>query len=145
MDFKKAFDLVNHEILLTKLKPYQLSSYTLNWFRSYLTDRKQQVQVGNDCSDYESVINGVPQGSILGPLLFIIYINDISQASKLFHLIIYADDTTIYSTLNTFQTNNTENLNINDELEKISNWLKANRLSLNVSKSKYMVNHKEIT
>ena len=87
------------------------------------------------------ITTGIPQGSILGPLLFVIYINDFAQASKMFNFIIYADDTTFSSTLNTFndniQNDNLESL-INDELLKINEWLKINKLSLNIAKSKYM-------
>ena len=87
------------------------------------------------------ITTGIPQGSILGPLLFIIYMNDFTQASKMFNFIIYADDTTLSITLNTFndniQNDNLESL-INDELLKINEWIKINKLSLNIAKSKYM-------
>ena len=126
----KAFDTLNHEILISKLKYYGLSDSATNLLESYLCNRKQFVDFNGTHSSVCNITTGVPQGSILGPLLFIIYINDITYANELLHLIIYADDTTIYSTLNTLQTNN---ININDELQKISEWLKANKLSLNVS------------
>ena len=79
------------------------------------------------------------KGSILGPLLFVIYVNDISLASKIFTAIIYADDTSLSSTLNTFRCNT--NVNINNELSKISEWLKVNKLSLNTKKTKAMIFH----
>ena len=100
------------------------------------------MEYDNVKSDIGYVTTGVSQGSILAPLLFIIYINNIVFASAVFKSIIYADDTTLYSTLNSLQdSNKRQNLNetINYELSKISTWLKANKLSVNVKKSKFMV------
>ena len=85
------------------------------------------------------ISTGVPQGSILGPLLFIIYIIDLCNASKLFKMIIYADDTTLYSTLDVFGNNISKNLNL--KLTKVADWLKLNKLSINIKKSKFMVFH----
>ena len=85
------------------------------------------------------ISNGVPQGSILGPLLFIIYINDLCNASKLFKMIIYADDTTLYSTLDIFGNYTSKNLNL--ELTKVADWLKLNKLSINIKKFKFKVFH----
>ena len=95
-----------------------------------------------------SIATGVPQGSIVGPLIFIIYLNDFAQASKMFNFLIYADDITLSSTLNVF-SDNTHDRNleclINEELVKINDWLKINKLLLNVVKSKFMIFQKNIT
>ena len=95
IDFSKAFDLVEHPTLLRKLEHYGIRGQALNWFRSYLSDRKQFVSVGSSHSSTKPISFGVPQGSILGPLLFIIYINDLPQISELAKFIMYADDANI--------------------------------------------------
>ena len=107
-----------------------------NLIKSYLTSRKQYVDFQEAKSALLDIKTGIPQGSILGPLLFIIYINDISSVSSLFAPITYADDTTLSSNLNTFLYANHETPEdeINNELGKISNWLKLNKLSLNIKK-----------
>ena len=105
---------------------------------SYLSNRKQYVDFKGIKSNTLDIKTGVPQGSILGPLLFIIFINVFSKSSNFFDFIIYADDTSLSSTLNAFDTD-TEN--INRELEKINIWLNINKLSLNANKSKFMIFH----
>ena len=101
----KAFDTIDHIILIDKLKYYGVHGTNLNLFSSYLENRKQDTEIDNIKSNMLSITTGIPQGSILGPLLFIIYIDDFAQASKMFNFLIYADDTTLSSTLNVFSDN----------------------------------------
>ena len=139
----KAFDTIDHNILLDKLKYYGLDDTAIKLFRSYLTNRYQYVQIENAKSQLLEINTGVPQGSILGPLLFIIYINDISQSSDKFDFLAYADDTTLSTTLNKFSTSDDMNISdlINLELYKINEWLEINKLSLNAKKSRFMISH----
>ena len=125
-------------ICLYKLKSYGLSEAALKLMQRYLTNRKHYVEINNTQSTKNDITVGVPQGSILGPLLFIICINDIIHSSTVFRFIIFADDTTLYTTLN-----KQEDINdiLNDELVKINNWLKVKKLSLNVAKTKAMLFH----
>ena len=135
LDLSKAFDTLDHNILLHKLKHYGIQDNALDLFRSYLTERQQYVDFNGTKSNREYITTGVPQGSILGPILFIIYINDIAKSSKQFNFITYADDTTLCCTLN-------QNVNnINKELKNVTEWLKINKLSLNVKKTKAMLFH----
>ena len=136
LDLSKAFDTVNHQILLNKLFKYGIRGLALKWFKSYLCERKQFV-VYNNVKSTESLITcGVPQGSILGPLLFLLYINDMANVSKLLFIILFADDTNLFlngkSVLNIIQKMNTE-------LEKIVHWLTVNQLSLNINKTSYII------
>ena len=142
LDLSKAFDTLDHNILLDKLHCYDIRNTPLDLFKNYLTNRKQHVEIDTK-SKMGEIQTGVPQGSIIGPLLFIIYINDIKTSTELFNVITYyADDTTLISTLCSFNSNQQQNSveqNINEELNKISGWLKVNKLSLNAKKSKFMI------
>lgn len=140
LDLSKAFDTIDHGILLKKLQFYGIRDNALNWFSSYLSDRKQLVELKNVSSSLRHISTGVPQGSILGPLLFIIYMNDIHHASDLFHFILYADDTTLTASVSSAHQSLAHFSSlVNHELEKIRIWLSLNKLSLNISKSKFMV------
>ena len=133
LDLSKAFDTIDHTIVLHKLKYYGLEQSTLRLFESYLKNRKQYTEIEESKSEILPLTIGVPQGSILGPLLFIIYINDLSESTTKFDFIIYADDTTSSSTINSFNNEHsnvdTQTL-INDELSNIIEWLNINKLSL---------------
>ena len=131
----KAFDAVDHEILISKLEYYGIKEKTLKWLKSYQSERKQcifysDVDKTSMCS---SIICGVPQSSILGPLLFIIYVNDLHKASLILRPVMFADDT------NLFLSNKDINKLFDDmyvELQKMSIWFKENKLSLNLTKTK---------
>ena len=140
IDLSKAFDSLRHDILLDKLTYYGITNPARKLIESYLSNRTQFVQIGNQASTVKPVLTRVPQGSILGPLLFNIFINDIVKASQKFAFILYADDTTLNSTLDSFGNDPEEIQNsIVRELKNIFKWLDVNKLCLNVTKSKFMI------
>ena len=136
LDFSKAFDTVNLQILLTKRDYFGIRGVVKDWFTSYLRKRTQFVSLGAVTSDIQPVSCGVPQGSVLGPLLFLIYVNDFHNCSKLLDFHLFADDANLF--LQHRYINMLESL-INSELEKVHTWLCANRLSLNIDKSNFVI------
>ena len=136
LDLKKAFDTVDHEILLTKLFFYGIQGTAYNWFKSYLDNRKQQCFVNGSLSNVTSIKCGVPQGTILGPLLFILYINDLPKCLLHSQSRMYADDTSLSYAAQ--DTNRIETC-LNEDLDRISTWLSVNKLTLNMNKTEFML------
>ena len=135
IDLKKAFDTIDHTILLQKLNHYGIRGIVNQWICSYLTYRKQYVQIKGTKSSLERIICGVPQGSILGPTLFNLYLNDICNVSSILEFTLFADDTNIiYSHDSTTSLCNT----LNTELEKLNAWFNLNKLSINLQKTNYI-------
>ena len=129
IDLKKAFDTVDHSILLGKLNHYGIRGLTNDWFSSYLSNRSQITEISSHTSGKVPMTCGVPQGSILGPLLFLIYINDIYRSSKKFDFFIFADDTNLlYADKNLKSLEQT----VNTELRNVLDWLTANKLILKI-------------
>ena len=133
-DLKKVFDCCDHTILLSKLEKYGIRGSELLWFKSYLTDRKQFVALNGKSSLLTEVLLGVPQGSILGPLLFLLYIKDLPLASKLFALL-FADDTTLLASSKSVESL-VEFVNI--EFKKICDFFRTNKLMLHLDKTKIL-------
>ena len=130
LELSKAFDTISHNILFRKLEYYGIRGICKSWFTSYLANRSQYTEINGYQSTHLNINAGVPQGSIIGPVLFLIYINDISKCSSL-KLFCFADDTTAYTS-----GSNMKDLfaDVNAQLKQIFIWLSCNKLSLNVKK-----------
>ena len=136
LDLSKAFDTVNHEILLKKLEHYGIRGNCLKWFENYLHERTQILKFRDHKSSKMTISSGVPQCSILGPLLFLLYINDIENCSEIISFVMYADDTNAFysdkclkSLMHVMQK----------EMNEVTKWLNANKLSINTKKTKYVI------
>ena len=138
IDLHKAFDTVNHGILLKKLEHYGIRGNMLDWFHSYLSDCKQYIEINGKSSELLDITCSVPQGSVLGPLLFFIYINDLPSISKILNFYFYADDTNIY-----YESSSLDKLErtVNRDLNKLYLRLNVNRLSLHIDKTNFIVFH----
>ncbi len=135
LDLRKAFDVCSHSILLAKLEKMGIKDTALNWFKNYLSDRSQKVEINGVFSDPLNLDISVIQGSILWPILFLCYINDFWLATTLFS-VLFADDTTGLG-----KGKNLGELTayVNTELQKISNWFRANKMAVNVAKTKFII------
>ena len=135
LDFAKAFDSLDRNVLFAKLEYYVIKEVTLNWFKSYLSDRKQFVKYRGVEFELLTTRYGTAQGSVLGPLLYLIFVNDIVHSSSILKFTIYADDTCVY-----FSDRNAINgvEIINRELVFVTKWIRANRLTLNMNECHYI-------
>ena len=136
VDLRKAFDTVDHQILLAKLNHYGIRGVPNYWFKSYLSNHKQYVPItGYECG-LAAINCGVPQGSVLGPLLFLLYINDLNQAIKFCRVHHFADDTNLLCFGNSIKKLSKL---VNADLKHLLNWLNANKISLNVKKTEMII------
>ena len=141
LDLSKAFDTIDHKILIRKLEHYGIRGVAKDWFENYLYNRKQIVKYNGVQSEEMTIRSGVPQGSVLGPLLFLLYINDIQYCSELVSIVLFADDTNIhYNHTCLKKMNEFTQVKIN----KIADWLNANKLSINTEKKKLVNIQKKI-
>ena len=136
VDLQKTFDTVNHDILLFKLNHYGIRGVAFDWFKSYISDRIQYTTINNKRSKIQTIKYGVPQGSILGPILFLIYINELSQSIKNSKIHPFADDTNILYARSSLKDINKK---INFDLSNLVQWLRENKIALNVNKTDIVI------
>ena len=136
IDLKSAFDTLNHSILISKLELYGIRGVPLKWIESYLSDRKFYVSLNGSSSSTRTLNIGIPQGSILGPLYFIIYNNDLPKVSNILSTTLFADDTNFSISNNCYD--NMKSI-LNEELVKIKDWTTANRLTINTNKTELLL------
>ena len=135
MDFRKAFDTVPHRRLINKLKGYNISGPVLDWIESFLSERQQFVKINNACSTHQKVTSGVPQGSVLGPTLFIFFINDLPNVVKNSSVKIFADDTKVYREIK----NDNDVKDLQNAIDEMYNW--TNKWLLKFNKQKCKIIH----
>ena len=140
VDFRKAFDVVDHQLLLTKLLLYRVSDPSLSWFESYLSGRQQFVSIDGQRSDSLLIKQGVPQGSVLGPALFLLFVNDIPLHLTNSTVDIYADDTTITASAH-FLDLCSMTQRLNSDLDAVQRWASCNKMFINKKKTKFLLVH----
>ena len=140
LDLSKVFYTVNHSILLQKLEFYGIRGVALDWIKSYLNNRKQFISVGSTSSELLNISCGVPQGSVLGPFFFSLYMNDISNSTRILDTCLFADDSDFFYVKSLL----TLEAIVNKQIAYVHQWLCANKLSLNIEKSNYIIFHLDL-
>ena len=136
MDLQKAFDTVDHQILLSKLNHYGICGVSNDWLKSYLSNRNQYASINGFDSGLTTINCGIPQGSVLGLLLFLLYINDLNQAMKFYKAHHFADNTNLLCLSNSIKKLSKL---VNTDLKHLVNWLNANKISLNVKETELVI------
>jgi retron-type reverse transcriptase len=136
IDLQKCFDTIDHSILLNKLNMYGFNGVTFTWFKNYLNCRKQCVKINGYTSTYLSILMGIPQGSILGPVLFLLFINDLPNCITKCECNLFADDTILYTQSSSLDEAESQ---LQNDIDNLMTWLDLNRLHVNASKSSCMV------